>query len=164
MTTLRKTIIAVVATAIMATTTAASFDSATAAPREGMGRGGMFHGGHRGFGHRRHGGFGNFGTGMAIGLGVSVIGGMIAAAQDSDEVIHRDAAREGWTARNQRRHDCHLVREYKKLVRSAKEALQRDIRMNRENPQFHSFDHVNFSRKELRRRQNELRRARERCA
>jgi hypothetical protein len=164
MITLRKTFIAAMATAIVTVSAVASFDSAKAGPREGMrNHGQMFRGGHRSHG-RRHGGFGNVGTGLAIGLGVAVISNVIAAAQDSDERIHADAERDGWTAVNQRRHDCHVLREYRKLVKAAKEALQRDIRMNRENPEFHSFEHVNFSRKELRRRQNELRRARERCA
>jgi hypothetical protein len=167
MTKIRKSLIAVLVTSIVATTTVASFDSAKAGMLTAAGGGKMFNGhhGNGGMGHRGHRGSGNFGTGMAIGLGLSLLTTAIVASQaNAHQRIHRDAKRKGWTAVNQRRHDCHLVREWKKLVQSAEEALARDIRMNQQYPQYHSVEHVTFAKQELERRREELKRARARCA
>jgi hypothetical protein len=161
MTKIRKTLISTVTTAIVATSLLGAFTSAQAREMQGMRHHGNFnrhHGGHHG------GGFGRVGTGFAIGLGVGMIGSAIAAAQAAEhQKIHGDAVREGWNARNQRRHDCHLVREWEKLVKSAEDLLQRDIQLNKNNPEHHSIEHVRFQEKEVERRKEELKRAKARC-
>ena len=157
MNTFRKSIAAVVTAALISTSMVTTFNSADA--REFMGRG------HGHWGHQhRGGGMRGFGTGMAVGVGLALLGTAIAA-NNSHAQIHSDAAKQGWTKRNQNRHDCHLVAEWKKLVEAAERALDRDRQMHKDYGEaVHSIEHVNFSLKELDRRREELRKAKARCA
>jgi hypothetical protein len=161
MTRISKLTAALIATVTIGGAVISSTDQASAMMRgERMGMGRM----HHGHGHFHRHGHGGFGRAMAVGAGLALVGAVIAA-NNSHVQIHRDAARQGWTKANQKRHDCHLVREWQDLVNAAERALARDRQMNKEYGEaVHSIKHVEFAQKELDRRLEELRKAKARCA
>ncbi len=128
MTKLRICLVVAVATTILAGSALTSQDRAWAGsfnremPRMGHGHG------HGGGGFRHHGGggrWGQFGTGLAVGIGMELIGEAIAAQNqpppppapvEREHIrIHRDAKKQGWTKKNERRHACYVADEYQKL-------------------------------------------------
>jgi hypothetical protein len=165
MNTFRKSIVAVVTTALISTSMVATFDSANA--REMMGRGHGHHG-H----HHRGGGMRGFGTGMAVGVGLALVSAAIAANQHRETVARirydravRKAPKNPPVVIAKPNRECDLVAEWEKLVKSAEEALERDKRMHKEYGEAaHSIKHVNFAQDELGRRREELRKAKARCA
>ena len=174
MTKLRTTFLAAMASAVVATSFFASFDSAQAFPREGMkSHGHARHGGHGYRGHR--GGFGHVGTGLAIGLGAVMIGQAIAAAQEEPprqvivrprykKAMQKKRVRKGDQMTAQQKRDCDFVKQWADLVKSAEDLLARDKQLHAQYGEaVHSIEHVEFQEKELERRREELRKAKEAC-
>jgi hypothetical protein len=175
MNTFRKSIVAVVTTALISTSMVTTFNSADAGERMGRSHGNWGH-------HRGGGGMRGFGTGMAVGVGLAVIGAAIAANQHRETVarirydrVVRQAPKNPPVLVAKPKKECEWVAEWEKLLKSALATLETDRRMNAEYGEDvkdaagnvirtnHSSDHTRFQEAEVERIRKELEKAKEAC-
>ncbi len=130
MTKIRTALTGAIAAATLFTATATPLSQASANPRENWMH---MNNGHNGDAAA---------AGMAIGLGIAILGSAIAA--------HNRAAAPG--AVKQNKQNCRFRDEWKKLLKEAERALQRDWKLHLKYPKQHSFQHVSFAKDEVRRR------------
>ena len=157
MTKLRKCIVAAMATTILAGSALTSQDRAWAGSfNSEMPAMGRAHG-HEGGGFRHHGGgggWGRFGTGLAVGLGVELLGQAIAhpdqALEYEHKQIHRAAKRQ---AGRQMTNDTVLrIRKFQKLLDDAN-AINKRMSPDLQKLQKHDIDN----------RQEDVNRAKKHC-